>query len=110
MAVYKIKISVKHDQLHKTNCENEINAALKRNYLFGWLPEEYRKRKKELNQVSADWPVSEMTSKLHDERSLKPVPPTSNGVIGWLASKKDFQLEKYGPDIMKFPPLPTEEF
>lgn len=42
MAVYKIKISVKQDQLHKINCENEVNAALKRKFMFGWLPEEYR--------------------------------------------------------------------
>lgn len=70
----------------------------------------YSKRKEELNKVSADRPVSKMMSQLEDKRSLKPVPPTSNGIIGWLSSRKDFQLEKYGPDIMKCAPLPKEEF
>lgn len=43
-----------------------------------------------------------------DTRSIHPVPEEVNHDYGWLASKEEFRLEKYGPDVPK--PMPLKEF
>lgn len=39
-----------------------------------------------------------------DPRTIKPVPETINHQYGWIPSKEEFRLEKYGPDVHKTKP------
>ncbi|XP_075991277.1 uncharacterized protein LOC142986624 [Anticarsia gemmatalis] len=47
-----------------------------------------------IRQEAAD-ALNQVITKEETTKSLKPVPVTSTGVIGWLASKPDCQLEIY---------------
>lgn len=46
--------------------------------------------------------------KIKDERRIR-IPRNINGLYGLLSTNKEFILEKFGPDIEKYP-LPEEEF
>ncbi|XP_066591619.1 uncharacterized protein [Prorops nasuta] len=47
--------------------------------------------------------LSEGISKVEDKRSCLPAPTKTSQEVGWLASKPEFLLEKYGPFIIRYP-------
>lgn len=47
-----------------------------------------------------------LAQKKKDPRTLRYFPKTTNQRYGWIASHKEFQLDKYGSDIFVPQPLP----
>ncbi|XP_041986768.1 uncharacterized protein LOC121738640 isoform X2 [Aricia agestis] len=74
---------------------------------WSWFLDEQRELQSEMNKIEqelgATLPVRE-TEEKPKKPSLKPVPVTSTGVIGWLAAKPDCNLETYTSWINK-PPI-----
>lgn len=66
-----------------------------------------RDLQKKLKHVSETSKIITIKKK-EDNRSIFPVPEEVNHDYGWLAYKKGFQLEKYGPDVQKI--MPYKEF
>ncbi|XP_072930296.1 uncharacterized protein [Epargyreus clarus] len=72
---------------------------------WSWLLDERRQALLESNairQEAAD-ALPHGISKLETTKTLKPVPITSTGLIGWLAAKPDCQLEIYTSWLSKIP-------
>lgn len=62
-------------------------------------------------EVSKTKPMTEIEKKFRnlrygDERTIKPVPVTTYGEIGWLSTRPEFRLGDWGPDV---PTLPLEK-
>lgn len=74
---------------------------------WSWLLDERKKAIEESDAIrqaaTQELPDVQMKSE-GPVKSLKPVPVTSTGVIGWLASKPECQLEIYTSWIEK-PPI-----
>ncbi|XP_023290285.1 uncharacterized protein LOC111674368 [Orussus abietinus] len=63
---------------------------------YKWLIEEYTNVEREMQEL-CDEKAIRMDRFKEDERSCLPIPETTSGAYGWLASKPEFLLEKYGP-------------
>ncbi|KAJ8676667.1 hypothetical protein QAD02_012454 [Eretmocerus hayati] len=72
---------------------------------YQWLCDKYRELGKKLDELCNEDQVEEKKSlpALKDKRSCLPLPQTNNQNFGWLASKPEFKLEKYGSSIVKYP-------
>ncbi|XP_068620367.1 uncharacterized protein [Battus philenor] len=72
---------------------------------WAWLLEERRQALLEAEAIreEAAHALPQVLGKLESKKSLKPVPVTSTGFIGWLAAKPDSQLEIYTPWLTKIP-------
>ncbi|XP_045489928.1 uncharacterized protein LOC110999280 [Pieris rapae] len=72
---------------------------------WSWLLDERKQTLQELEAIRQE--VSDAlpraVTKAETTKSLKPVPITSTGVIGWLAAKPDCQLEIYTSWLTKIP-------
>lgn len=44
-----------------------------------------------------------------DERTITPIPESVNHQYGWISTRPEFQLQIYGPDVIR-PKPPKEEF
>lgn len=44
-----------------------------------------------------------------DKKTIFPIPESVNHQYGWISTKPEFQLQKYGPDVMLMKP-PKQEF
>ncbi|KAF9799168.1 hypothetical protein SFRURICE_006428 [Spodoptera frugiperda] len=74
---------------------------------WSWLLDERKQALAEaeaIRQEASSVTRSQVTMKIDDGKSLKPVPLTSTGVIGWLASRPDCRLEIYTSWLTK-PPI-----
>ncbi|CAF4745644.1 unnamed protein product [Pieris macdunnoughi] len=72
---------------------------------WSWLLDERKQTLQESEAIRQE--VSDAlphaVTKAETTKSLKPVPITSTGVIGWLAAKPDCQLEIYTSWLTKIP-------
>ncbi|XP_031333298.1 uncharacterized protein C20orf85 homolog [Photinus pyralis] len=94
------------DQLWKANvrCEEVASEAWKTKW--GWILTEYGKLHEKMTEASKNSvTLRVIAKKLVENRSTKPVPVTESNKIGWLASRSEFKLEKYGPDVYKGMPF-----
>ncbi|XP_026734019.1 uncharacterized protein LOC113498240 [Trichoplusia ni] len=73
---------------------------------WSWLLEESQEALDKANAIRREAAANlpQVAVKAEDTKSLKPVPITSTGVIGWLASRPDCQLEIYSSWMYK-PPI-----
>ncbi|XP_045532047.1 uncharacterized protein LOC123719008 [Pieris brassicae] len=72
---------------------------------WSWLLDERKQTLQEseaIRQAVSD-ALPHAVTKSETTKSLKPVPITSTGVIGWLAAKPDCQLEIYTSWLTKIP-------
>ncbi|KAM3968764.1 uncharacterized protein ACR2FA_000582 [Aphomia sociella] len=72
---------------------------------WSWLLDERKQALAEsdaIRQEAAD-ALPQVVNKLDTAKSLKPVPVTSTGIIGWLSTKPDCQLEIYTSWLSKVP-------
>ncbi|XP_059059819.1 uncharacterized protein LOC131853044 [Achroia grisella] len=72
---------------------------------WSWLLDERIQTIAESDKIrreSADI-LPQVISKLETTKTLKPVPVTSTGIIGWLSTKSDCQLEIYTSWLSKIP-------
>ena len=122
--VKRIKNAVLEDRMLRTHerATQRTNKLWKRKW--GWVLDEYeydcgdffvrlmcvfRELHRKLEEISK---TSEFLNEVNkdtgekDRRSIAPVPQTTNHQYGWIPSKPEFGLEKYGPDVDKPPPLP----
>lgn len=69
----------------------------------------FRELQKRLQEITKNSKVKvpEQMKKVPDKRNILPVPEEVNHDYGWISTKKEFQLEIYGPDIYK--PWPLKE-
>ncbi|XP_063837777.1 uncharacterized protein LOC135086878 [Ostrinia nubilalis] len=72
---------------------------------WSWLLDERKKALEESDKIrqEAASALHQVFTKTELVKSLKPVPVTSTGFIGWLASKPDCQLEIYTSWLSKIP-------
>ncbi|XP_053624641.1 uncharacterized protein LOC128683246 isoform X2 [Plodia interpunctella] len=72
---------------------------------WSWLLEERRKTLEESDAIRGEYAsvLPQAVKRLETTRSLKPVPVTSTGTIGWLSSRPDCQLEIYTSWLTKIP-------
>ncbi|XP_063907869.1 uncharacterized protein LOC135126012 [Zophobas morio] len=107
--VKRIKNAVLEDRMLRTHerATQRTNKLWKRKW--GWVLDEYEELHRKLEEISK---TSEFLNEVNkdtgekDRRSIAPVPQTTNHQYGWIPSKPEFGLEKYGPDVDKPPPLP----
>ncbi|KAF5305524.1 hypothetical protein FQA39_LY01615 [Lamprigera yunnana] len=94
------------DQLWKACVRIEEEAAESWHPKWGWILTEYEKLHKEMEEATKKSVIlpPPLVQSIED-RSTKPVPVTETNKIGWLASRKEFKLEKYGPDVYKGMPF-----
>ncbi|XP_045785017.1 uncharacterized protein LOC123880762 [Maniola jurtina] len=73
---------------------------------WSWLLDERKIAQREADAVRQETAavLPHVMGKSESQKSLKPVPITSTGIIGWLAAKPDCQLEIYTSWITKIPP------
>ncbi|XP_013179316.1 PREDICTED: uncharacterized protein LOC106126299 [Papilio xuthus] len=73
--------------------------------LWSWLLDEQSRALKESKAIreEAAAELPRAIGKAETKKSLKPVPVTSTGFIGWIASKPDCQLEIYTPWLTHIP-------
>ncbi|CAH0577993.1 unnamed protein product [Chrysodeixis includens] len=73
---------------------------------WSWLLDERQDALDKANDIrrEAAEALPQVAIKSEDTKSLKPVPVTSTGFIGWLASRPDCQLEIYTSWMCK-PPI-----
>lgn len=58
------------------------------------------------NKLEEAFPGSVLLSAgKQDDRTIRPFPSTVNQEYGWICTKNEFRLEKYGPDVIKVMPL-----
>ncbi|KAI5641406.1 normal lung function maintenance, low in lung cancer 1 protein domain-containing protein [Phthorimaea operculella] len=76
------------------------------NERWDWLLDERNKAYQEAQQIreAHKEALPQPKPKLETTKSLKPVPVTSTGFVGWLASKPECQLEIY-PNWLAKPPV-----
>ncbi|XP_039763326.1 uncharacterized protein LOC120636096 [Pararge aegeria] len=72
---------------------------------WAWLLDEGKQAKSEADAIHQETAavLPRVVGKSESQKSLKPVPITSTGIIGWLAAKPDCQLEIYTSWITKVP-------
>nr|XP_034839188.1 uncharacterized protein LOC117995302 [Maniola hyperantus]XP_034839189.1 uncharacterized protein LOC117995302 [Maniola hyperantus] len=72
---------------------------------WSWLLDERKIAQREADAVRQETAaiLPHVMGKSELQKSLKPVPVTSTGIIGWLAAKPDCQLEIYTSWITKIP-------
>ncbi|KAI8430660.1 hypothetical protein MSG28_000860 [Choristoneura fumiferana] len=72
---------------------------------WSWLLDERKQALAEAQAVKAEVAAAlpQMQAKAETTKTLKPVPVTTTGSIGWLASKPDCKLEIYTSWIAKIP-------
>ncbi|CAG2056125.1 unnamed protein product [Timema podura] len=96
---------VHQDLTWRVQVESEETSAETWNHTWGWMLQEYKQMKEKLGQVCSKRPTDAditddkvpVTREKRDDRSVKPFPETSCGEIGWLSSRREFQLEVHGP-------------
>ena len=91
---------------HYVRAEDDSRKVWAENW--GWIMEEYRCLQKKLQENSdkSEFLTRVLEEKKEDPRKLINFPETTNHEYGWVASQKEFKLEKYGPDLVKEHPLP----
>ncbi|XP_058800588.1 uncharacterized protein LOC131669606 [Phymastichus coffea] len=70
---------------------------------YWWLCDKYRELDKKLSALCKEKVQRDTSGPTPDPRTCLPFPKTSNDNYGWLASKRDFQLEIYGKDTTTYP-------
>ncbi|XP_052752703.1 uncharacterized protein LOC113521462 [Galleria mellonella] len=71
---------------------------------WSWLLDERKRTLAESNAIRQEVAdIPQVIGKLETTKSLKPVPVTSTGIIGWLSTKPDCQLEIYTSWLSKIP-------
>ncbi|XP_032526462.1 uncharacterized protein LOC116777177 [Danaus plexippus] len=72
---------------------------------WSWLLDERKLAQAEADAIRQETAsvLPHVIGKTESTKSLKPVPSTSSGIIGWLAAKPDCQLEIYTSWIAKVP-------
>ncbi|KAL0280704.1 UNVERIFIED_CONTAM: hypothetical protein PYX00_001919 [Menopon gallinae] len=75
-----------------------------------WCVDLFREREKVILEYKKIKKQEKGSGEYHDERTLLPFPETCAREIGWLASKKEFQLEIFGGyyNSSKFTPSPAD--
>ncbi|XP_073983073.1 uncharacterized protein [Rhodnius prolixus] len=76
--------------------ERERKGAILWNEKWGWIVDEYRSSVDELIDLRSKREYVE-PKKHVDERTVLPFPVTTASEVGWLSSRPEFQLEKFGP-------------
>ncbi|XP_072749971.1 uncharacterized protein [Anoplolepis gracilipes] len=68
------------------------------------LLKEYEKLQQELNKLHEERSGKvKAAAVIEKERTCLPIPITTSGEYGWLATKPEFRLEKYGSYIVNYP-------
>ncbi|XP_050459240.1 uncharacterized protein LOC126855532 [Cataglyphis hispanica] len=89
--------------------EDTKKSRLKRMKWFAQyepLLKEYEKLQQELNKLYEERIAKDKVKEdafIEKERTCLPIPITTSGEYGWLASKAEFRLEKYGSFIVNYP-------
>ncbi|XP_044264888.1 uncharacterized protein LOC123011501 [Tribolium madens] len=107
--IKRIKNAVLEDKLWKTYIDSEEKTNQNWNNRWKWILEEYDNLHQKLDEISKDSAfLSGVNKNLRekDQRTIRPIPETTNHEYGWLPNKSEFQLEKYGPDVDHAAPLP----
>ncbi|VEN39593.1 unnamed protein product [Callosobruchus maculatus] len=98
------------DLMWKMHVTAEEKAPKVWNDHWGWIVDEYRRLKVQLDEKVGSSKYLRTANKKHieikDPRRPPPVPPTYNGWYGWLAKDEQFSLNKYGDDFFHPMPLP----
>ncbi|XP_029669642.1 uncharacterized protein LOC115239312 [Formica exsecta] len=75
------------------------------------LLKEYEKLQQGLNKLYKERTAKDKVKDdafIEKERTCLPIPITTSGEYGWLASKPEFRLEKYGSYIVNYP-IPSKD-
>ncbi|CAH1160053.1 unnamed protein product [Phaedon cochleariae] len=104
----RIKDIMTADEMWKVFIRSEDDSGKIWKYNWGWILQEYEDLKKKMDEKTATSELLKRVTKKRedDDRKLGTFPQTFNHRYGWIAEKKDFQLEIYGPDFFKPIPLP----
>ncbi|XP_051174463.1 uncharacterized protein LOC127290117 [Leptopilina boulardi] len=71
---------------------------------FEWILDDYKLMQEELaNLRKGNKMKTNFVCRNKNERTIRPIPVTTTGEYGWLASKSEFQLENPWDYIVKFP-------
>ncbi|GJQ84902.1 hypothetical protein Trydic_g515 [Trypoxylus dichotomus] len=88
-------------QLYRTYVQKEDINVREWPQKWGCILDEYKELYEKLGKITEkSFFISRKTPR--DPRSAAPLPNSVNHEYGWLASKPEFKLEIYGPDVVKF--------
>ncbi|KAK9512254.1 hypothetical protein O3M35_000722 [Rhynocoris fuscipes] len=76
--------------------DGERKASLLWNEKWGWIVDEYRLTSEDLVNLRSKRDY-EATKKIVDSRTTFPFPVTTSQDYGWLSTKPEFKLDKFGP-------------
>ncbi|KAL1509257.1 hypothetical protein ABEB36_004021 [Hypothenemus hampei] len=96
------------DEMWKNCIRTEDKSVKDWQNNWNWIMDEYlclQKKLKEKSDQSKFLPQI-LEEKKEDPRKLVNFPKTTNHEYGWVAAQKEFQLDRYGPDIFQAQYLP----